>query len=183
VIANRRSGIYCVACATSRYQGVWRTAATYLPRCDSKVPGGKITGFRWHDVRHHFASRLIQHGVPLNTVRDFLGHSSVAMSLRYAHLAPDQGREAVQTQRQAASCAYDALIVERRFERRPVSIWSDLWKGRNSNPRPRHYEPSSWLKVDRKFNNLPRGLRCTLARRRTTEHNWFPQISRTSHGS
>ena len=43
----------------------------------------------------HFASRLVQHGVPLNTVRDLLGHSSVQMSLRYAHLAPDQRREAV----------------------------------------------------------------------------------------
>jgi integrase len=54
-----------------------------------------IMGFRWRDLRHHFASRLVQHGVPLNTVRDLLGHSSIAMSLRYAHLAPDQRREAV----------------------------------------------------------------------------------------
>ncbi len=37
----------------------------------------------------------MQKGVPLNTVRDLLGHSSLAMSLRYAHLAPDQRREAV----------------------------------------------------------------------------------------
>ena len=48
-----------------------------------------------YSMRHHFASRLVQRGVPLNTVRDLLGHSTAQMSLRYAHLAPDQRREAV----------------------------------------------------------------------------------------
>jgi len=46
----------------------------------------KIRGFRFHDLRHHAASRLVQAGTDLYVVSQILGHRSVTMTQRYAHL-------------------------------------------------------------------------------------------------
>jgi len=54
-----------------------------------------ITDFRFHDLRHTCAAWLVTAGVPLAEVRDLLGHSSIVMTERYAHLAPDNVRAAV----------------------------------------------------------------------------------------
>lgn len=61
----------------------------------SVLRSAKVESFRWHDLRHTFASWLVMRGVPLNTVRDLLGHADIKTTLRYAHLAPDHRAEAV----------------------------------------------------------------------------------------
>ncbi|WP_336353896.1 site-specific integrase [Pseudomonas atacamensis] len=56
----------------------------------------QVIGFRWHDMRHDFASKLVMAGVPLNTVRDLLGHGDIKTTLCYAHLAPGTKAAAVE---------------------------------------------------------------------------------------
>jgi integrase len=48
----------------------------------------------FHSLRHTFASWLVQQGTPLYTVAELLGHTTIEMSRRYSHLAPDTLRKA-----------------------------------------------------------------------------------------
>ncbi len=62
---------------------------------NSAVRRAGIKDFTFHDLRHTFASHLVMAGVDLTTVKELLGHKTLTMTLRYAHLAPSHKVKAV----------------------------------------------------------------------------------------
>ena len=73
-----------------------RRITTFQKGFSAAVGRAGIVNFRIHDMRHTCASWLVMAGTPLTVVRDLLGHSSVTVTERYAHLAPEQLHGAVQ---------------------------------------------------------------------------------------
>jgi integrase len=59
------------------------------------VRRAEISDFRFHDLRHTFASELVQKGVSIYTVSKLLGHSSIEMTSRYSHLSPESDLKAI----------------------------------------------------------------------------------------
>ena len=56
----------------------------------------KIKDFHFHDLRHTFASQLVMAGVDITTISKLLGHKTLTMTLRYAHLAPSHKVKALE---------------------------------------------------------------------------------------
>ena len=67
------------------FRSAWETA----------VRVARLDDVRFHTLRHTFASWLVQSGVNLQEIQRLLGHRSLAMTLRYGHLAPESQRLAV----------------------------------------------------------------------------------------
>ncbi len=54
-----------------------------------------ISDFRFHDLRHTFASHLVMNGCDFRTVQQLMGHKDIKMTMRYAHLSQDHLQKAV----------------------------------------------------------------------------------------
>jgi site-specific recombinase XerD len=80
-----------------RSLGTGRVIPTLKPRWFTQaVREAKLEDFTWHDLRHTFASRLVMAGVDLRTVQELLGHRSIVMTMRYAHLSPEHSQKALE---------------------------------------------------------------------------------------
>ncbi|GAG80440.1 unnamed protein product, partial [marine sediment metagenome] len=73
---------------TKPYKDIKRSFNTAVRRA-------KIHDFKFHDLRHTFASHLVMAGADLTMVKELLGHKDIKMTLRYAHLAPAHKAKAV----------------------------------------------------------------------------------------
>jgi len=80
-----------------------RSASEYVfPNKNVRLPfekalkRAKISNFRWHDLRHSFASHLVMNGIDLVTIKELLGHKTIKMTLRYSHLSQDHKARAVE---------------------------------------------------------------------------------------
>jgi integrase len=73
--------------------GSIRTAFDNLRR---KLRTEGVPHFRFHDLRHTFASHLVMSGADLVLVKELLGHSSITMTMRYSHLSEEHKRAAVE---------------------------------------------------------------------------------------
>jgi integrase len=72
--------------------GPYRSFSTAFERA---IRQAGVTDFIFHDLRHTFASRLVMRGVDLATVKEFLGHKSLPMTLRYTHRSSGHKQDTV----------------------------------------------------------------------------------------
>lgn len=85
-----------------------------------------ISNMRFHDLRHTFATRLVQRGVDLITVKELLGHSSVTITERYTHSYQEQKREAVEllAQRESGASNFVHTVSPQKEDRASTTLFS-----------------------------------------------------------
>lgn len=80
----------------SRPDGTRRNKDEFASALERIRKRAGLRGFGWHMLRHTFASHLACKNIPMHVIKDLLGHSSLTMTMRYAHLGEDDSRRAVE---------------------------------------------------------------------------------------
>ncbi len=101
---HRRTAASGLVCGGSRNPRWWFEEAL-------KAAG--IADFSWHCLRHTFASRLVMSGADVRTVAELLRDRTLAMVMRYAHLAPDYKLEALRRMEQKFTVETDTTTSTR----------------------------------------------------------------------
>jgi integrase len=73
----------------------------------------------WHTLRHTFASHLAMRGVPLPAIKELMGHSNIATTMRYAHVAPS-------TLRSAIDMLNPKTMIDTNFGQPGVNQWQEV---------------------------------------------------------
>lgn len=71
-----------------------------------------IQGLRFHDLRHSFASRLVQRGCDIVTLKGLLGHRDLSTTQRYLHSSDERRRQAVSLLEKTETC--DSMVTEQK---------------------------------------------------------------------
>ena len=81
-----------------RGDGPWSYRESFGAACKA----AQVVDFRWHDLRHSAASALLLSGASIREIADVLGHRTLAMVMRYSHIADEHKRKVVERMNEAA---------------------------------------------------------------------------------
>lgn len=95
---------------------------TFKTAFNSAIRRSGVEKFRFHDLRHTFASNLVMAGVDIVTVQELMGHKSINMTKRYSHPTPEHKKQAVERLNSSAMDTYLDTDYTNRSVRGVVSI-------------------------------------------------------------
>ena len=111
----------------------WGARLNYQGLSDESQQAFRAINLRWHDLRHEYASRLVEHGVPLAQVRDLLGHASITTTERYDNQTVANLQIAAAKLERGQTFAPPVVKVSRFFQDRPAASGSRTPRARPSD--------------------------------------------------